>query len=68
MKYSHGEKHEIIRLVEASSLSVRKTLKQIGVSKSTFYEWYRRYLEDGVEGLKDRTRSTVSWTMEHDRQ
>jgi len=37
MKYSPGEKHEIIRLVEASSLSVRKTLAQIGVSKSSFY-------------------------------
>ena len=56
MKYSPGEKHEIIRMVEGSSLSVRKTLNKIGVSKSTFYEWYRRYLEDGVEGLKNRTR------------
>ena len=51
MKYSPGEKHEIIRMVEASSLSVRKTLKKIEVSKSTFYEWYGRYLEEGVEGL-----------------
>jgi len=49
MKYSQGEKYEIIRLVEASSLSVRKTLRQIGMSRSTFYEWYRRYLEDSVE-------------------
>ena len=56
MKYSPGEKHEIIRMVEVSSLGVRKTLRQIGVSKSTFYEWYRRYVEDGLEGLKDRTR------------
>ena len=56
MKYSPGEKHEIIRMVEGSSLGVRKTLRQIGVSKSTFYEWYRRYVEDGLEGLKDRTR------------
>jgi len=57
MKYSPGEKHEIIRLVEASSLSVRKTLAQIGVSKSSFYQWYRRYLENGMEGLHDRSRS-----------
>ena len=56
MNYSPGEKREIIRIVEASSLSVRKTLKKIEVSKSTFYQWYRRYVEDGVEGLKDRTR------------
>ena len=32
-------------------MSVRKTLKKIEVSKSTFYEWYGRYLEDGLEGL-----------------
>ena len=56
MKYSAEEKYEIIRLVEGSSLSVRKTLEQIGVSKSSFYEWYRRYLDDGIEGLRDRTR------------
>ena len=56
MKYRYSEKFEIIRLVESSNLGVRKTLTQIGVSKSSFYEWYRRYLEDGIEGLKDRTR------------
>ncbi len=37
-------------------MSVRKTLEQIAVNKSSFYEWYRRYLEEGIEGLKDRTR------------
>ena len=56
MKYSQWEKYEIIRLVETSSLSVRKTLEQIGVSRSSFYEWYRRYSEGGVEALADRTR------------
>ena len=57
MKYSYSEKHEIILLVEESSLSVRKTLAKIGVSKSNFYEWYRRYLENGIDGLKDLRRS-----------
>ena len=56
MNYSQWEKYEIIRLVEGSSLSVRRTLEQIGVSRSSFYEWYRRYTEGGVEGLKDRSR------------
>jgi transposase InsO family protein len=56
MKYSQGEKHEIIRIIESSSLSVRRTLRQIGVSKSTFYEWYRRYVEGGFDGLSDRSR------------
>jgi len=56
MKYNQWEKYEIIRLVEASSLSVRRTLEQMGVSRSSFYEWYRRYAEDGVDGLADRSR------------
>ena len=51
MRYSPSEKLEIIRIVEDSDLSVRKTLKELDIHQSTFYNWYRRYLEDGVEGL-----------------
>jgi len=39
-------------MVEGSSLSVKKTLEEICVSRSTFYEWYKRYQENGFEGLK----------------
>jgi len=56
MKYSTAEKYETIRLVESSSLSARKTLKEIGIRPSTFYCWYKRFLEDGIEGLKDKHR------------
>jgi len=52
MKYTQSEKMEIIRMVEGSSLSVKKTLEEICVSRSTFYEWYKRYQENGFEGLK----------------
>ena len=38
MRYSQAEKMEIIRLVEASTLSVKKTFMELGVSRSTFYE------------------------------
>lgn len=37
MRYSASEKFEIIRLVEQSSLSVRQTLLQLGIRRSTFY-------------------------------
>ena len=40
MRYAAPEKIEIIRLVEQSHLSVRRTLDQIGVSRPTFYRWY----------------------------
>ena len=34
MKYSQAEKYKIIRMVEQSNIGIRRTLKQIGVSKS----------------------------------
>ena len=43
MRYPACEKIEIIRLVEQSSLSVRRTLEQIGVPRATFYRWYDLY-------------------------
>ena len=54
MRYSQVEKMEVIRLVEESALSVRQTLRELGINRSTFYAWYRRYAEDGYDGLSDR--------------
>lgn len=54
MRYSQAEKMEIIHLVEHSDLSIRKTLKELDVPRSTFYDWYRKYQEGGYEGLEDR--------------
>jgi len=39
MRYPASEKAEIIKLVEQSHLSARKTLEQIGVPRATFYRW-----------------------------
>lgn len=54
MRRSAGEKMEIIRIVQDSELGVKRTLEELGISRSTFYEWYKRYLEEGYEGLKPR--------------
>ncbi len=54
MRYSPSEKLEIIRLVEESDLPVKRTLEQLDVGRSTFYEWYRRYHDDGYDGLKPK--------------
>ena len=51
MRLTAAEKAEVIRLVEGSDLSVRRTLAELGVHRSTFYAWYRRYAEDGAAGL-----------------
>ena len=54
MKYPASEKLEIIRLVEHSHLSARRTLDKIGVSRSAFYRWCDLYERFGLEGLEDR--------------
>ena len=54
MRYGASEKLEIIGLVERSSLSVRRTLAQLGIPRSTFYAWYDRYLTGGPGALQDR--------------
>jgi len=51
MKYTQSEKMEIIRMVEGSSLSVKQTLREMDVPRSSFYEWYRRYQDEGYDGL-----------------
>ena len=57
MRYSQSEKMEIIKLVEGSDLSAKYTLEELDVNRSTFYNWYKRYLESGYDGLSDRSTS-----------
>ena len=57
MRFTVSEKFEIIRLIEESDLSVRMTLSQLSIPKSTFYDWYNRYLEEGYDGLYRRKSS-----------
>jgi putative transposase len=49
-----AEKLEIIRTVEGSELGVRRTLRELDVPQSTFYEWYARYRHHGLDGLITR--------------
>jgi len=57
MHYSQSEKYEIIRLVEQSDLGVIRTLQQLKINKTTFYNWYNAYLEYGFEGLARKVAS-----------
>lgn len=54
MRHTQSEKMEIIRLVEGSSLSVRETLRELDVNRSSFYAWYRRYEMAGYDGLANK--------------
>ena len=51
MRYTQGEKLEVIRLVEGSDLPIKTTLKQLQVSRASFYRWYRAYVDHGADGL-----------------
>jgi len=57
MRYTQAEKLETIRLVEGSDLPVKKTLEQLQVGRSSFYRWYKAYVEHGADGLKGRSSS-----------
>ena len=51
---------KIIRTVEGSHLPTKQTLDMLGIPRSTFYRWYDLYLEDGLDGLFDKTPSPKS--------
>jgi transposase-like protein len=54
MRYSSAEKLEIIQLVERSNLSIKATLAEQDVPRSTFYRWYLQYQEYGPDGLSGK--------------
>jgi len=54
MRYPASEKLEIIRIVEQSHLPAKRTLDKLGIARRTFYRWYDRYLDGGLEALADR--------------
>lgn len=56
-RFTQSEKMEIIRLVDGSDASANKTLKELGLNKSTFYHWYQRYLQGGFEALAPNKRA-----------
>lgn len=49
-----GKKLEIVTLVNRSPVSKRATLRELGMPRSTFYRWQRRYRAQGEAGLVDR--------------
>jgi transposase-like protein len=55
MRYPASEKLEIIRTVDASHLPVKQTLAMLGIPSSTYYDWYARWVEGGVDALADRS-------------
>jgi transposase InsO family protein len=51
---SADKKRELIELVRRSPQPKRTTIAELGLARSTFYRWQRRYREQGEAGLADR--------------
>jgi putative transposase len=61
MRLSAEEKLEIIRMVTRSEIGVNRTLQELSIHKSTFYNWYRLYLEKGDAGFFNAPKSRRQW-------
>ena len=48
MRFSQSEKMEIIQIVQDSELGINRTLRELDIPKSTFYQWYGKYHDKGV--------------------
>ena len=48
------DKAEVLELVRKSPLSICATLEQLGIPRSTYYDWKKRRRLLGPQGLKDR--------------
>lgn len=68
MRLSAAEKQEIIQLVDRSDFGVNRTLRELGIHKSTFYKWYQAYLEKGKDGLLPHKRTRRQWNSIPDEQ
>lgn len=47
-------KREVIDLVRRSPLSKARTLEELGIPRSTYFRWQRRFRQQGEVGLVDR--------------
>jgi len=61
MRFTQQEKYEIIQLVDGSDLSANRTIMELGLHKRTFYNWYKRYLENGYDGLAPAKARRQTW-------
>lgn len=51
-------REEVVSRVE-QGLSVSDAARMYGLSRPTVYEWIRRYQQQGIEGLQDRSRAPL---------
>ena len=50
---SKHQKLDAICLVESSGLSTGAALKRLGIARSTYYRWKKKFRTMGLKGLQD---------------
>ena len=62
---SMDEKMRLMAALAAEEESVSELCEDFGISRKTAYKWWRRYLEFGPEGLKERSHApqVVPWAI-----
>ena len=69
MRLTVSEKQEIIHMVTRSEIGANRTLREIGINKGTFYNWYHAYRENGIEGLiRTKRTSNRQWNCKPQEQ
>ena len=51
-----SEREAFVKLAELRSATMSGVCRRLGISRKTGYKWLRRYGEDGLAGLFDRSR------------
>ncbi|MEA2506870.1 MAG: hypothetical protein QOH48_1488, partial [Actinomycetota bacterium] len=46
----------VIRHAQEVTKNVAQTCRYYGISRQTYYSWFRRYEEFGLAGLRDRSK------------
>jgi len=58
------QKYEVLKYMHENHLSCQETGIQFGISgSSTVWQWEKRYLENGIEGLQDKKKGRKPRTL-----
>ena len=51
-----SERLEFVRLASSDGANVSELCRRFGISRKTGYKWLRRFANEGLDGLQDRSR------------
>ena len=54
------QKNEFVKLALRSKISMAELCRRYGISRPTGYKWIKRYKEEGIIGLKERSRRPLN--------